>query len=301
MNVRRAALVLAVVLVAPSAFADREKAAAAYKQGAADFARGDFTTAAAAFDSAFAEDPRGASAYNAALSWQGAHDEPRAADDFARAIAAGDLHEDLLEAAKKALAKLETTLGRVSIAGPAGAKYSVAHASGATPAVVHLRPEHYVVHATLPSGATHDYPVDVVAGSEQHVDLAAPVVATTTTTTQPPPTQPPPPAEKVERRGVLGSATLPVGIGLVSAGVVGGGFAIGLGFATLDALDAYKKTGYTSQSAHDNATALRDWTNVALVSAVVLGAAGIAALATIHKVKVEATVGLGSLVVRGTF
>ncbi len=295
MKVRLAsALALALALAAPAARADREKAAAAYKSAAADFARGAFADAAASFESAFAEDPRGASAYNAALSWQNAHDDARAADDFARALAAGDLGDALRTNAVKQLAKLEATLGRVSISGPAGARFALAHARGAPPAIVHVAPGHYVVHATFEGGASSDVPVDVAAGAEQHVDVAPP----------PPPTPPPPPApppEIVRREGLLGAPTAGVSIGLLGGAVVGAGFAIGLGVAAIDALDAYKQTGYSSQAAHDHATALRDACSVVIVSASALAAAGLALLLTIHRVHVRASVGVGSFAVAGVF
>jgi hypothetical protein len=291
-NARAAAVGIALALVAGTARADRDKAAAAYKKATADFARGAFTDAAASFDTAFAEDPHGASAYNAALSWQSAHDGARAADDFARALAAGDLAAPLVENAKKQLAVLEATLGRVSIAGPADARFTVGSTSGAPSAVVHLAPGHYSVHATFAGGTSADFPVDVAAGGQASVTVAPPAA---------PPPPPAPTPEVTQRAGVLGPATLPISIGLIGAGVVAGGFAIGLGIATLDALDAYKQTGYTSQSAHDHATELRDWTNVAFVSALVLGAAGIGALVTVHRVKVHAVVGLGSIGLVGSF
>lgn len=291
MNARTALLGIAIVCVAGAARADRDKAAVAYKQGTADFARGSFASAAASFDTAFVEDPRGASAYNAALSWQGAHDDPRAADDFARAIAAGNLAKDLLAKAKVELAKLEATLGRVSITGAAGARYAFAHANGAAPAVVHVTPGHYVVHATFDGGATADFPVDAAAGAEAPVAVAPPRQAT----------PPPPPPEETRQRGILGPATLPISLSVLGAGAVAGGFAVALGFATVDALAAYKQTGYTSQDAHDHATSLRDWTNVTFVTALVLGAAGIGALVTVHRVKVRASVGLGSLTLSGSF
>lgn len=294
MNARTLSGLLAALLclLAVPARADREKAAAAYKEGAEQFAKGAFAEAAASFDAAFAEDPRGASAYNAALSWQSAHDDPRAADDFARAIGAGDLAEPLVANAKNQLATLEASLGRIAVAGPPGARYAFAHASGAPPAVVHVAPGHYVVHATFDGGTSGDFPVDATAGAEQRVDLVAPKIVVAAK---------PAPVEVIRRGGVLGPATLPLGVAFVGAGAVAGGFAIGLGVATLDALDAYKKTGYTSQSAHDHASALRDWTNVAFGSALALGALGIALLVTVHRVRVQAALGPGSLSLRGTF
>jgi hypothetical protein len=294
-NARALALGLAITLVAGRAIADRGEAAAAYKEGTAAFARGAYADAATAFETAFAEDPRGASAYNAALAWQSALADARAADDFVRAIAAGDLRPDLLDNAKAQLAKLDATLGRVSITGAAGVRYSVAHASGAPPAVVRLAPGHYVVRAVLEDGAVGEFPVDVTAGTEGSVSLSP-------RKAEPLPAVPAPlPSETTRTAGVLGTATLPVAIGLVGAGVVAAGFSIGLGVSAKSALNEFTASGDTSQSEHDRAVSCRDASNVVLVGALVVGGVGIAALATVHRVKVDAALGPGSLVLRGTF
>ena len=280
------------MLASGGARADRDKAAAAYKQGAAAFAKGSFAEAAAAFDTAFAEDPRGASVYNAALAWQSAKDDARAADDFARAIAAADLRADLVDNAKAQLAQLEPKLGRVSITGPTSAHFSVAHASGTLPARVHLAPAHYVVHATYDGGTSGDFPVDVVAGAEAPIDLT-PHVA--------PPVLAPLPPEPTRSRGIFGTSTLPISLALIGAGAVAAGFSIGLGVAAVDSLSEFKASNYTSAAPHDRAVQQRDFSNVMLVTAIVLGGVGITALVTIHKVRVQAALGPAAFALRGTF
>jgi hypothetical protein len=294
-NARAVAVGLAIALLAGNALADRGKAAAAYKEGTAAFARGAFAEAAVAFETAFAEDPRGASAYNAALAWQNAPADARAADDFDRAIAAGDLRTNLLDNAKAQLAKLDATLGRVSIAGPAGARYSVAHASGAPPALVRLAPGHYIVHAVFEDGTVGEFPVDATPGEEGSLKLAPRKIESL-------PVAPAPlPPETTRHAGVFGPATLPVALGLVGAGVIAAGFSIGLGVTAKSALNEFTASGDTSQSEHDRAVSCRDASNVVLVGALVVGGVGIAALATVHRVKVEAALGPGSLVLRGAF
>jgi hypothetical protein len=297
LNARATALALAIILASGSALADRSKAAVAYKEGTAAFARGAFAEAAAAFESAFAEDPRGASVYNAALAWQSAHADARAADDFERAVAAGDLRPDLLDNAKTQLAKLEPTLGRVSITGPAGAHYSVAHASGAPPASVHLAPGHYAVHATYDAGASAELSVDVTPGVAGHVDLPPPQAATPAETVIPAPVA----VEPTRSSGVLGPTTLPIAIGLLGAGVVAGGFSVGFGVEAKSALNEFTQSGDTSQSAHDRAVSNRNLSNAMLIGALVVGGTGIAALVTVRRVKVQAAVGPGSLLLQGTF
>ena len=288
-----AATLVAIVLASPDAFADRDKAAAAYKQGAAAFAKNQFAEAAAAFDTAYAEDPRGASAYNAALAWQGAKDEPHAADDFARAIASTDLRADLVDNAKNQLAQLEARLGRLSITGPATAHFTVAHASGTPQMRVHVAPAHYVVHATYDGGANGDFPVDVAGGAEITVDVTPHVAL-------PRPMATPLP-EPTQRRGIFGPSTLPISLALIGAGAVAAGFSIGLGVAAVDSLAEFKASGYTQVPPHDRAVQQRDFSNAMLVTALVLGGVGVTALVTIHKVRVQAAVGPSAFVLRGTF
>ncbi len=274
------------------AHADRDKAATAYKQGSAAFAKGAFGEAAALFESAFSEDPRGASIYNAALSWQNARDDARAADDFTRAIASSDLRADLLDNSKAQLAKLETTLGRVALTGPPGAHFAVAHANGTTPAQVHLAPGHYVVHTTFEGAMSNDVPIDISAGALTSTDLTphavAPVVAVHVD-------------EPTKRTGVIGKATLPISLVVIGTAAVAAGFWIGLGVAALDASNTFHASNLYDGAAHDKAVTFRDWSNVTFVTALVLGTVGVAALATVHSVKVQAAVGPGSLVLHGTF
>jgi len=293
MKALAAVFVLASLLITQRALADRDRAATLYKEGSAAFEKGQFTQAAAAFDGAYAEDPRGASAYNAALSWQNAHEAARAADDFAAALRAGDLGADLQADAKKQLTQLEAQLGQISIAGPAGSTFAVAHAKGSPPGMVHVTPGRWVVHASYQDGKSGDYPVDVAASATASVDVT-PHVA-------PPVEQQQPVQEKTTPGGVFGAATIPVGISFVGVGVVATGFYIALGVATLDALSEFQQSGYHSQDAHDRAASLRTWTNVTFAAAVVMGGAGIATLVTSHRVKVQAAIGLGSLSLRGTF
>jgi hypothetical protein len=111
----------------------------------------------------------------------------------------------------------------------------------------------------------------------------------------------PPPLPETQSGGVLGPKTLPISLALIGGGVVAGGFAIGLGIATLDAISSLKQSGDMSQSAHDSATSLRVWTDVAFIGALVIGGAGIAALVTVHRVKVEAALGPGAFMLHGTF
>jgi hypothetical protein len=305
MNARATALGLVILLVTRVAMADRGKAAAAYKEGTAAFARGAFVEAANAFESAFAEDPRAASVYNAALAWQSAHADAHAADDFARAVSAADLPRELLDNAKAQLAKLEATLGRVSIQGSASVHYSVAHAggngvahaSGTPPALLHLSPGPYTVHATFADGSNRDFSVDVALGSPASLDLAPPLLAAAPALADPAA----PPNEATRRGGLFGAPTLPIALGMIGAGVVGASFSIGFGVEAKSALDTFTRSGDTSQSAHDSAVSNRNASNVILVAALVVGGAGIATLFTVRRVKVQTAIGPGSVLLHGTF
>ena len=304
-------------LLAQGAAADREKAAAAYKAATAAFAHGAFNDAAVLFETAFAEDARGGSIYNAGLAWQSAHDDARAADDFVRAVAFSDLSKELSDNAKVQLAKIEPTVAKLHVDGPPDAIVSVQHQTpagapidtritatsgrGSIPVDAYLAPGRYLVHATYSDGSTGDFPVNAAGGTPIRVDVTPHPAAPN------PPAELPPPSETPEIRatGLLGPPTLGVGIGLIAAGAVAGGFAIGLGVATLDALNQYKSVNGINlplaTSDHDQTVNLQAWTNVMFVTALVLGAAGIVAVVTVHRVKLHATVGLGSLGLSGTF
>jgi hypothetical protein len=102
-------------------------------------------------------------------------------------------------------------------------------------------------------------------------------------------------------RGILGPSTLPISLALIGAGVVAAGFSIGLGVAAVDSLSEFKASDYKSIPPHDRAVQQRDFSNAMLVTAIVLGGAGITALFTIHKVRVQAALGPAAFGLRGTF
>lgn len=275
------AFVLSSLCAAGGALADRAKAGALYHAGEAAFAKGDFRGAAASFEAAFKEDPRGASVYNAAHSWEGANELAHAAEDFDAALKAGDLSAELTKTAQEHLTALDQKLGRVHLEGASGTTVQVAQLDGATlPADVRVQPGHYTIHAKTSAGVTFDRDIDVAAGAQLRIEVSPP----------PPPVAPPPPVEAAPRpgmTGIVGKATLPIGIAFSGACVVLAATTIGLGLATVSASDDYQASGYHSQDLHDQAVSLRLWTNVTLVGAVITGALGVGALLTLHKQKTE--------------
>ncbi len=286
-NLPSLAFAVASLLVAHGALADRAKAVTLYHAGEALFAKGEFRSAAAQFDAAFKEEPRGAAAYNGAQSWESANELVRAADDFEASLKAGDLNPDLAKTAHEHLAALDQKLGHLHLDGALGTTVQVAQLEGAAlPADLRIAPGRYTIHAKTSAGTAFDKDVDVIAGAQLRVDVAAP----------PPPIAPPSvaaPPPQPGMTGIVGKSTLPVGIAFGAVGVALAVTSIGLGLATVSASDDYQASGYHSQDLHDQAVSLRLWTNVTLVGAIIMGALGIGALATLHKQKTEVSFGPG--------
>ncbi len=288
-NLPSLAFALSSLLVAHGALADRAKAVTLYHAGEALFSKGDFRGAANSFDAAFKEEPRGAAAYNAAESWESANELVRAADDFEASLKAGDLNPDLAKTAHEHLAVLDQKLAHLHLDGAAGTTVQVAQLEGAAlPVDLRVVPGRYTIHAKTSAGTVFDKDVDVTAGAPLRVDVAPPPPPPQVV---PPPVDTPPPQPGMT--GIIGKSTLPVGIAFGAVGVALAATSIGLGFATVSASDDYQASGYHSQDLHDQAVSLRLWTNVTLVGAIIMGAVGIGALATLHKQKTEVSFGPG--------
>lgn len=282
------AIAVASICATQVAFADRARAASLYHAAEAAFKKGDYLQAATTFEASYKEEPRTATLYNAALSWESINEPARAADDFAAALKGVDLTPDLVKQARERLARLDRQVGRVQIEGAAGITVQIGPLDGAAvPVELRLTPGHYTVHAKTGSGASFDKDVDVTAGAQVRVELAPPPAAPVATNPVPPPIEVEAPSPGTT--GIVGKATLPVGIALSAACLALTATTIGLGAATLGASDDYQASGYRSQDLHDQAVSLRTWTNVALVGALVTGALGVGALLTLHKQKTEIT------------
>jgi hypothetical protein len=286
--VRGAAWIVCLSLASPAlADEDPTTAAAMFKAASAAFSRGEYRAAATAFEEADRRAPRAAAIYNAALAWDEAHENARAADDYALALERKDIAAASASRARERLTILAKSLVVAEVVAP-GATIAIGHARRPAPTKVYLAPGEYTVTAIWPDG--HQDSKKVSLESSQTIAFDPP----------------PPPAVVVEKpiekpRPVVtvSHAQQNVGIVMLATGVVGAGAAVYLGVRALSARDEFYASGHTDRDARDRAASLRTWTNVAWVSAGVLGAAGAILIVTAPRANVA--VGLGEIRVAWTF
>jgi len=275
------ALVAASVGAGRASLADASRAAERYRAAEEAFAHGAFRAAAETFEAAFREDPHAASMYNAGVSWESAGEAARAADDYTVALGMADLAPSQKSDVSTRVAHLEKHLGRLDVTGPSSVRVSVAHVSQApVPAHVHLAPGNLTLSATYPDGHIETRQVTITVDATATVDLP-PVPPTPPPPTLPATESPPEPPtggseSAAEARPASGTRTAGwIALGASAAFGVAG---VVLGLSTLSARDAFDATGDTSESKHDQAVALRTWTNVAWVATGIAAATGVVLL-----------------------
>jgi len=233
--------------------------------GVVAFGRGEFKAAAMEFEHAFRTKPHGASIYNAARAWEAAEDPGRAADDYAAAIDAGNTPADNMRDARARLRALEASLGRIDVSAPPGARVSIDEVErGPAPAHLHVAAGAHAVSITFADGRSDTRAIHVGAGAAVPVALDAPAPRV--------PMDAPPPDASGSRSRVTLRTTGWVTLG---GAVLATGTAVALGVSALSAKSQYDASGHTDLGAYDRAGSLRTATNVAWVTAGVLGAAGI--------------------------
>ena len=289
-----------------AARADEAHAIERYRAAEEAYAHGAYRAAAETFEAAFHEDPRAASIYNAGVSWETAGDGPRAADDYAAALAATDLRLEERADAFERVAALEAKLGRIDATGPADARITVAHVErGALPAHVHLLPGPYTVRVTYADGHMDTRYAAVLIGGVVSIDCTPGAAPEPAANPEPPSVPssaaPSPPPKAHSAASPLRTAGW-VAVGGATVLVVA---AAALGDAALNTRSTFDATGDTSQANHDQAVALRTWTNVAWVAAGVAGITGAVLLlvpvSSHDGVKASAFVGPSGVGIRGTF
>jgi tetratricopeptide (TPR) repeat protein len=242
-----------------------ESAAEFFKQARVRYAAGKFGEAAALFERADELEPHAAVVFNAATAWDQAGNLPRAADDYARALA-GDLDDASRKRAKTRSKELEGELGVLEIAAPKGSELTV---DGRTrhefPARFHVAPGKLTVSFKLPGGAPDTRTADVAAGAVVSLDLAPPAA-----TPAPPPPEPPISRESSSdpRWPIAGWVAVGVSAGLAATSAI----------LWSKAKDERDSLVAGDADARGRAQTLETWTNVTLVSSVLLGAAGITVL-----------------------
>ena len=278
--------------------ADETSATEAFRAGEAAYARGEYRAAALSFEAAFREQPHAAALYNAGRSWGAAGALPRAADAYAAALRASGLDAAQEADARTHLQELEASLGMVTVTAPAGTLVSLDHVERApAPVLVHVTSGDHTARADLADGRAITRSVRVGAGERVTLAFAAPARVA--------PAAPSPGAVKpgAGPQSAGHSGLWPLGWASLGGAALAGGTAIFLGVSALDARDTFDASNHTDQAAHDQAAALRAWTNLTWATAGALGVVGIVLLATSNRTESSATLHVtpGGAALSGSF
>jgi hypothetical protein len=233
-------------------------AAAAFREGEAATARGDYATAARHFDDAHALAPHFAPLLNAAIAWEKAGNPEIAADRLQSLLALPEVPPGKVLDARSRLSELENAVVTVEVRGPIGARVAVAHRSAAdVPFTVHLAPGRHETETRV-AGTRVVGSVEGAAGTRVILDVTpvAPLV---------PPVLPP--TERARDAG-------PNPIAFGALGVGAAGLAAGVTFGALGLSARGRLADDPSDArAHGDALRFRTFANIAYgVGALGIGA-----------------------------
>jgi hypothetical protein len=235
-------------------------AAAAFREGEAATARGDYATAARHFDDAHALAPHFAPLLNAAIAWEKAGNPEIAADRLQALLALADVPAGKVLDARSRLSTLENAVVTVEVRGPVGARVAVAHRSAAdVPFTVHLAPGRHETETRV-AGTRVVGAVEGVAGTRIVLDVT------------PAPSVPPPMVPPISDRGTHDAGPNPIAFGALGVGAAG--LAAGVTFGALGLAARGRLTDDPSDArAHGDALRFRTFANIAYgVSALGVGA-----------------------------
>jgi hypothetical protein len=244
-----------------------------YQQGSQAFQQKRFQEAALHFEAAASFRTSSVALYTAGLAWDNASRPERAADAYSRALDVGGLEPKQTGLAKDRVAQLEATLGTVTVAAPDGWRVQLdTFTEVPTPARLHAGAGVHGLSVRAPGKPIERRDVTLQAGKAVAIELkdepkivpkAEPEPVKAPPVVEPPP--PPPRPYWITRRVI--------GVGVGGIGIAALGSAIVLGSNANGAKTAYD-AGPTRE-AFDHASSLQTWTNVALISGVVLVAGAV--------------------------
>jgi hypothetical protein len=276
------------------------RAAAHFDAGLKLYQQGRMRDAAVDFLRAYALAPHADALFNAGLALEGSGDSAAAATAYAWALA-GELRAEVRPDAEARFARISPGLGRVRVEAPNGAtaEYSVMRTKE-LPAVFHVLPGEALVTVTFADGRLLSRRARVDASNEVELRFGLPAQKEVESLDARDPTQERPTAANTATEQFPWRTAGYVGIG---TGVVLGVGAFVLRQATLGARDDFVDSGNTDADARERAVSLNTWTNVALVSSIVVGAAGAGLLvfAPSPAADVGISLGPGSAQVVGRF
>ena len=245
-----------------------------YQQGTQAFQQKRYQEAALHFEAAASFRTSSVALYTAGLAWDLASKPERAADAYGRALEVGGLDPKQTGLAKDRVAQLETTLGTVAIAAPDGYRVQLdTFTEVPTPARLHAGAGVHGLSVRAPGKPIERRDVTLQAGKVVNLELkeepkVQPKVEVEPVKPPPVIAPPPPPPPRMH----FWTTRRVAGVGVAGVGVAALGATIVLGLEANSAKTAYD-AGPTRES-FDHASSLQTWTNVALVSSVVLVAGG---------------------------
>ena len=245
-----------------------------YQQGTQAFQQKRYQEAALHFEAAASFRTSSVALYTAGLAWDLASKPERAADAYGRALEVGGLDPKQTGLAKDRVAQLETTLGTVAIAAPDGYRVQLdTFTEVPTPARLHAGAGVHGLSVRAPGKPIERRDVTLQAGKVVNLELkeepkVQPKVEVEPVKPPPVIVAPPPPPPRMH----FWTTRRVAGVGVAGVGVAALGATIVLGLEANSAKTAYD-AGPTRES-FDHASSLQTWTNVALVSSVVLVAGG---------------------------
>ncbi|MEZ4223239.1 MAG: hypothetical protein R3B13_20005 [Polyangiaceae bacterium] len=300
MNTRRSSLLLALLATVATwstplrASDPPDTAALHFDKGLELYKQKRMRDAAVEFLRAYDLAPHSDALFNAGLALEGAGDNAAAATAYTWALDSG-LRDEVRSDAESRLSRVARDLGRVRVLAPEGstAEYSVMR-SRTVPATFFALPGAALVTVTLQDGRLLSRRVDVPASMEVEVRFEPPAREPLSR-----PSEEPTP-RKDARSPVPWRTVGYVGIG-VGAGLGVGAFV--LHQAALSAREDFLDSGNTDADARERAVSLNTWTNVALASSLVVGAAGVGLVVFAPSPKTEVAVAVrpGGVDVSGRF
>ncbi len=242
-----------------------------YKAGTDALTAGRYVEAALHFETATSRTPHAVSWYMAAEAWEHASRPERAADALSRALDVPGMSAELGERVRARLKALEASLCTVVLGGQSSYRASIDGSTPiAPPARVHGLPGVHVVTIIPPDRAASRREVALAAGAEVTISLGDDEDDAKTVRVEP----------KAETRIVEREVPRPaetrkyVGFGVLGLGLASLGAAAILGANALDAKDAYASS--RTADAYDHVRTVQAWSNVALVTGLLLTAGGVA-------------------------
>ena len=251
------------------------EARAQYQLGTQAFHQKRYLEAAAHFESAAAFRPHAVTLYTAGMAWDLASKMERAADAYARALDVPGLDAKQANTAKDRVGVLEKTMGTLTVTGPEGWKVQLGSFTEVPlPARLHGGAGAHVLSVRAPGRPVERRDVTLEVGKVTPLELKdEPKAPPKEEPTVAPPAPPPPVVHAPPDHGFW-TTRRAVGVGVGGVGIAALAATAVLGLSANTARDAYV-SGPTRES-FDHASSLETWTNVMLVSGLVLAAGGVA-------------------------